>query len=417
MYRVREEVKKAQVDRKKLMQAEAELKAAKEKAKEYIDKQVQDVITKAEAKGAEMIQIVEATCQRHMEILHENQHYTDRRLMQLQSRWGTPSVKKPRETQHEMPSFYYSSLCFKPGSCQMNSSCFGYASFCDNKICGLKLINEFGSFQYAQGIAANQAGSLVVVDYGAKKAEVFSSDKSKFKSQFYLRSPSVVYNDGSYFNVSNDETLAQPISVAVTSKGKFCVTVDKDQVKIFSPSGRYESTFQSNGHHGQITTTPDDTIITCNDKGYINVHRSGNNSSHIINFMHGSVLGNYQIMETYKIDPCNIDQVASNGKQIVYTSAEKNKVFAIDFKTGQALWSLDTVFPLGICYECKSNTLLIAGNSKERGKHVIEQYCSTTGRLISRLATGLFNPLAMTVTHDNRLLVADVKTVKVYEIH
>ena len=414
MDRVQEEVKKAKEGEQKLSEAEMKLKAAKEKATKDIKKQVQDVMAKAEAKGDEMIERVEATCQQHMKILQENQHHTKERLTRLQNvHSATQNVvdtaadhvymkqhaslvdkmEKLCVTQHEAPSSDYSSLCSYSGPCQMNSLCFGHAALYGNKLSGLKLVHEFGSFQKAVGTAATQTNLLAVVDYEATKTEVFSCNSGEFKSQFCLGSSS----DGCTY-----ETLVKPVSVAVTSEGKFCVTDTGSKVKIFSPSGRNESTFHSNGS-GQITTTPDDKIIT------------GNNNTHEIAVFQ-SVGENYKKMKTHKTGPYQINSIASNGKQIVYTTGSDGKVCAIDFETGQALWSLDIVFPLGICYEHKSNTLLIAGNAKKQGKFTIQQYCSTTGRLISRLATGLCNPYAMTVTHDNKLLVADRKTVKVYEI-
>ena len=414
MDRVQEEIKKAKEGEQKLSEAEKKLQAAKEKVTKDIKKQVQDVIAKAEANGDEMIQRVEITCQQHMKILQENQHHTKERLTRLQNvHSATQNVvdtaadhvymkqhaslvdkmEKLCLTQHEAPSSDFHYLQFNPVPFPPNSPWFDDDKTYGKQICGLKLVHEFGSFQKAQGIAANQAGLLAVVDSKAKKAQVFQCENSEFKSQFYLGSSSTGHTK---------EISLEPFQVAVNSEGKFCITVDGGHVKIFSPSGRYEMAFQSYTT-GPIATTPDNKIIT------------GNRDSHEINVFQ-SAGENYKIMKTHKIGPYKIQCIASNGKQIVYTTGRHGKVCAIDFETGQALWSLDMVLPLGICYEYKSNTVLIAGNAKELGKNVIEQYCSTTGRLISRLATGLFNPYAMTVTYDNKLLVADRKTVKVYEI-
>ena len=64
---------------------------------------------------------------------------------------------------------------------------------------------------------------------------------------------------------------------------------------------------------------------------------------------------------------------------------------------------INTCIVLGICYELKSNNLLVAGGSHKPGQSEIYQYCSSTGHLISYLAYGLFVPCAMTTTHDNQL--------------
>ncbi len=92
-----------------------------------------------------------------------------------------------------------------------------------------------------------------------------------------------------------------------------------------------------------------------------------------------------------------------------------NSIHVIDFVTGQLIWSVDMVVPGDICYEPNTDAIMVVGGSTTRGNCVINQYCSTTGHLISCLANSLYNPLAMTVG-DSKLFVADWKTVKVYTI-
>ena len=414
MDHIQEEVKKEREDERKLSEAELKLQAAKEKVTNDIKKHTEEVMAKVEAKRDEMIQLVEATCRQHMNILQEKQNHTKERLMRLRNvHSATQNVvdtaadhvyvkqhaslidkmEKLCATQQEAPSLDFRSLCFNPAPFPPNSPWFGDALLHGNKICSLELVNEFGSFQKAQGIAATQTGLLAVVDALVKKAEVFVCENGEFKRQFVL---------GASSDKPTDATLTTPFRVAVTSEEKFCVTDTGGKIKIFSSSGKYERTFQSSGT-GVITTTPDDTIITCNDiRHEIAVYQS--------------VDEDYKIMTIHKTDQPRISNITSNGKQIVYTTGSAGKVFAIDFEIGQALWSLNMVMPLGICFEHKSSTLLIAGNSKVQGNFAIDQYCSTTGRLISRLATKLWNPYAMTVTHDNKVVVADEKTVKIYEI-
>ena len=161
---------------------------------------------------------------------------------------------------------------------------------------------------------------------------------------------------------------------------------------------KYERTLPSNGD--KITTTPDDMIVVgSQSRGDISVYQSSG-----------------ELLKTHAIDSNNIQDIASNGKQIAYTTGSEGNVCVIDFESGQTLWTLDMVFPLGVCYAPGSNSLLVAGNAKTRGKFSIEQYCSISGCLISRVASGLFNPFAMNTTRDKKLLVADGKTVKVYQI-
>ncbi len=111
-----------------------------------------------------------------------------------------------------------------------------------------------------------------------------------------------------------------------------------------------------------------------------------------------------------------MENIASNGKQIAFTTSNKgNSIHVIDFVTGQLIWKVDMVMPIGICYGPNTDTVMVAGGSTKLNQFVINQFCSKTGRLISRLASGLHNPYAMTAG-DNKLFVADRKTVKVYKI-
>ena len=120
-------------------------------------------------------------------------------------------------------------------------------------------------------------------------------------------------------------------------------------------------------------------------------------------------------VRTYQID---IEHIASNGKQNAFTTRQQEpyKVCVTDFVTGQTSWTLYMVHPLGVCYEKKSNTLLVAGGPKIQQRFPVGQYCSRAGHLILRLASGLFIPLAMTVTQDSKLVVSYGKTVKIYNI-
>ena len=279
--------------------------------------------------------------------------------------------------QSEVPSMNMGSVQVNPGSSLQNTSQFVQVGANIKNKDRLKLISECGIFQQAMDVAVTRTGLLAVVDYLGRDASIYRKDNANFKRQYNL-------------NVTG------PLAVAATSEGKFFVS-DNGLVKVFSPNGRYESTWPGSVHAGRITTTPDDLIVIGNIIGAISVHQS-----------------NGELIRTHKVDCRYFGDIASNGKQIAFTTGYTGKVCVIDFVTGHTLWTVDMVMPRGICYE-QRGFLLVAGGSKKSGESVIYRYHWRNGRLISCLASGLYVPCSMTVTHDNKLVVADAKTVKVYK--
>ena len=449
---IQEEMKGRKKEKQELDEIERTLQAAKEKAESGIKKQVQQVMSKVKAKECQMMALVETNYQKNLKTLREKQNHKEDTINQLENVHSTAQSEIDTAADHnllqrhaslvdqmdslclapqtEMPSLDMDSLIFHPGSGLQDMSWFGHvgayrqpllvkaktrqtespsmnvdsvrvnpgsslpstsqishAGTNSKNTCKLKLISEFGEFQLAMGVAVTITGLLAVVDYDARDVSIYHKDNGNFKRQYSLGS--------SQYN----ENVTKPRAVAVTSEGKFFIS-DFDVVKVFSPDGRYVRSWPKSVNAATITTTPDDMIVIggSSQKG-ISVHQS-----------------NGELIRTHQADCENIKGIASNGKQIAFTTGWRGKVYVIDFVTGRTLWTVDMECPLGICYEQKSNTLLVAGGSLFSGQHVIQQYCSTTGRLISRLASGLLYPWAMTTTHDNNLVVADENTVKVYQI-
>ena len=451
MNQVQEEMKRAKEEKQALSEMERKLQAAKETAKKDINKRVQQVITEVEAKKREMVVLVETNYQHNMTTLRKKQNHADDLINRLENVHSTAqnvidTAADQNLLQHaslvdqmdnlclthqsEEPFLDLDSLVFHPGSGLQDMSWFGHVnSYRQNpeaktttpqtesssidmgsvqvnpgsslqntsqvshvganskNTCKLKLISEFGEFKRALGVAATRSGLLAVVDYNAKDVSIYRKDNGDFKHQYGLGSS------------RSNGNVTSPIAVAVTSDGKFFIS-DNGVVKVFLPDGTYERSWPKSVHASRITTTPDDMIVIgSHKKEVISVHQS-----------------NGELIRTHQADCNGIADIASNGKQIAFTTGDKGKVCVIDFVTGQTLWTVDMVCPRSICYEQKSNTLLVAGGSLFPGQHVIQQYCSTTGRLISHLASDLYWPWAMTTTHDNKLVVADRKTVKVYQI-
>ncbi|XP_072047881.1 uncharacterized protein [Amphiura filiformis] len=405
---VKQKMTKVEADEKKLNEMERKLQAAREQAKKDIEKRVQEVVSGAEAKGKEMTAAVEATYRLRIETLTGMQNQTSELVTRLhnvhtatqnvvdtaadhifmkQHNLLVDKMNKLCISQHEMPSSDLVNLQFNPGSGTVSSSGLGEVVADGNRKCELKLVYEFGAFKQAQGVAVTQTDLLAVVDYEVKEVVIYRYVSGEYKRQFNLGSSAD----------SPDDKITQKI--AVTSEGRFFVTYSGRIVKVFSPSGTYEKTLTGVGD--RITTTPDDMIVIGSSAtGVITVHQSDG-----------------ELIRKHHVGSKHIADIASNGKQIAFTTGSKgNSIHVIDFVTGQAIWRVDMIMPLGICYEPNASTLLVAGGSNTLGQFVLEQFCSTTGCLISRLASGLCNPYAMTVTHDSKLVIADRKTIKFYSI-
>ncbi len=404
---VGEEIQKGKRKLKDLDYAEREMNAAEQQALRDIKKRAHDIIAEVVSKEKEMIKRVKTTYEEHKNIFDEKQNDMKDKVAQLQNVHAATRDLLDTAPDHVCVRKYKTlvgkmddglkikdvvtpddlgSLHFRAGPGPVNPSWFGDVMIRGNKVCGLKLVQEFGPFECASGVAVNQAGLIAVVDRLDDKVSIHREVGGEYKHQFCLGYSSQML------------TITKPIRVAVTSQGEFFVTdsrnvVDEFVTKVFSSSGEYKKTVAHVGN--RITITSDDMIVTSNSKtGVIAVHQSD-----------GKLIRKHR-RASFK----NVTDITSNGKQIVFTTyhpdqPENDKLCAVDLVTGQIIWSVNIYMPGGVCYEPTSNTILVGAGPLHRG--VLYQVCSTTGRLISRLEGGFVNPLKLTMTHDNRLLVAD----------
>ena len=266
----------------------------------------------------------------------------------------------------------------------------------------LVLSSEFGvgSFQKAQGIAVTHNGLLAVADSRANHVGVYCLEDSKYKRSFQLGA-----GDGG----SSDGKITRPLDVGITSDGKFLV-IDSSMVKLYSNDGRFEKAFRTglqdiddlSAPQGVTTTGSNgNDIIVIADLGrqVITLHKTS---------------GAFIRMLKVDIDPRN--RIATNGRHIFFTNYQEGKLCAIDFQSGEKVQQLDIPRVTAICLDEKSGSMILGRNDGSQGSGVIEQYCMTTGKLVARLASGLYAALGMTITDDDQLIVADMISVKVYSI-
>ncbi len=391
---------------KRLYDVEKQVQAAVETALSDIDGRADAIIAQVEATRTAMKGRVNEIRGKHMKTVGDQRNVsTDlkKRLNNVQSDFHdivdnaanhlyvkqhdslVDKMEKLCITKHDTGTLDLACLHFNSGSDSVSPEWFGKVVESDHREQKLTLVTEFGAFEQAGSVAKTKTGLLAVVDK-LEEVVIYRDHNGEYKRHMRLGD-------------SDDDPsgkLTNPFKIAVTSDDKFLVS-DNGQVKVFSSTCKFEKTLPIGG--ARIITTPDDRIvISSNIRRDITVYQS-----------------NGELLQTHTINSDDIQDIASNGKQIAYTTVNENKVCVIDIESGQELWSLDMTFPLGICYEQRCNSLLVAGGSSIKGNFFIQQRCSITGRLISRVASRLFNPFALTTTHDGLVLVADLGTVKVYK--
>ncbi len=407
--KVEQERKKLEDDDKILADMEETLEAGREVAEESVKKQLQVIVSEAEAKAKDMIADIQSKCQLQMETLKEKRHHTSdmithlnnvRSSFQAVADTATDHVYVKRHTslfdrmnklcitvnQHGMPSPNLATLDFQPGSGAITLPSFGKVVGYNENMYELKLVHEFGTFQQAQDIVQTKTGVLAVVDPPADEVSIYDKE---CKQQFSL----------GVSTTNPEEKVTRPFSVAITAENEFLVAQKGHVIKMFSQSGSYKKTLTDAGD--RLATTPDGMMLTgSSSRKFLSIHRSDG-----------------RLIQKHKLDCETISGIATNGKHIALTTGKAgNSVHAIDFETGQEVWKRTLAIPRAICYERNSNTLLVS-SGETLGHFKIGQYCSMTGNLLAYLALGLYNPLAITVSQDGKkILVADVKTVKVYNV-
>ena len=359
-------IQKIKNDEQILNEKKRKIESATLQAEKDVQKRVQEIVAEVEAHGKEMIASIRETCPRQTKIIQENLNHTRDKLTRLQNLESVTKnaintaadhvymkqhssltdqmeklfVTSPVESPHETPSPDLDSVRFYPGSCPTDIlPLFGNAVVYGNKMCRLKLITELvcgtsTKFQQARAVATTSTGLLAVVDTGAKDVFVYGNDNGEYK-----------YLSSSAQTGKSNGSVTKPIAVTTTSDGKLFIS-DYGVIKVFSAEGPYEKSWSKSAVASRITSTPDDMIVICRRR-LITVYRS-----------------NGDWVRTHETSYKSIRGIASNGKQIAFTTYDPDKVCVLDFVTGQTLWTVDMVCPLGICYEQRSNTILVAGGSK-----------------------------------------------------
>ena len=270
----------------------------------------------------------------------------------------------------------------------------------------LELFFAFQGLQSCvQNISTNESGSVLAV-----------SERSGNVVHVCHRQANGEYERKFCLNVPKDYGTG-PCLVTIKEDRGFFVARDR-AIHMYSAAGDYLKSglnvrCETNGRPSDsdlsficITSTPDGRIILGDFKGV-----SSKLSALEIRTPDGNLI------RTIPMDTFPVDIAAVDNNRIALVSWEISNVFIIDLKSGTTQnFPLGKAFqPKSVCYDKKTESLLIGGMNK-KGDGVIRQYSATSGRSIAQIEQGFKNPCAVTPAGSNVLLVGDENTVQLFKM-
>ena len=265
-------------------------------------------------------------------------------------------------------------------------------------------VAEVGSFRLAADIVPRSNDSFVVHDM--KKQKVYNIAKNYALE--YFKEAHLPKSSGN-----------EPINgVAVTSQGRYLVARES-HIDVYSPSRAYEGQFNFRSTGGKIHDQGyrcASRIAVMNDGTDRVVIGDERNLTLIIVSVKEVVLRVFQI----SVSPMRICTMA-NG-MVAVSNWREGKLCIVDIESGKEVHVLKIPQILAACYHAPLDCLLVGRNMMQDengqevpGSGVIEQYCTSTGRFVGRIAGGLYYPQDLAITGD-LLAVADCKSVKVMRV-
>ena len=242
----------------------------------------------------------------------------------------------------------------------------------------------------------------------------------------YRRQLNGEYKKKKSITLSKKVTAKSPTCIAVSADGKFLVARGV-WLELYSFTGEYEGTFDfkpglsESGKNICKNLRPNWVFIE-KDIGLLVGDWVNSN---IVHFSHDGIF-----MDAIPV-PHPIRCITSMSDGLIAASNwRKSKVLIIDIKSKQTVSTLEIENANAICFHEKSDTLLVGRCLKrqEDGNNidvdgstgVIEQYCLSTGTLVARIferRDGAHSyPQDIILTHDGRLIVADLDVVRVFDI-
>ena len=277
----------------------------------------------------------------------------------------------------------------------------------------LELVQEFGEFAFATGIASKPNGLLAVCDSSSNPIQftLYRNKNSQYKKHCNFKVLKAVRD--------------APLDIVLSQEDKYLVTKCAAGFDIYSKDGKYEKTVSvTDPKSGQKLDIVTGSITTTRDGRILAGSRIQAEDSVTRIVTAHDVAGTLLKTIPVSITPLRIASI--RGTHVAVSNGHRGKVCVYDLQSGKETLNLDIPMSAGICYDEESECMLIgrftvAKKDKKdiavSGSGVIEQYCSVTGKHVASVAQELQNPIGISLTEDNMVLVTDKTTVKLYQMH
>ena len=261
------------------------------------------------------------------------------------------------------------------------------------KVRRTKLIQTLDGFVGARNVAGSISGSLAVCDFGSKEVLTYQKVNGVYELAMCL---------------SLEHSNKKPVDVHFIEPTGTLQVATGSTIETFTHDGTYTNSTQMGCKDvSSIAMTSDSRILA---------------SDHVGDIIMELDKGSNKIREIKTpIKPYYMTLI--HDTHMAMSDGRSGKVSVMNMESGQETLRIDIPGVRALCYDELTDCLLIA-SSKSTGKPgqmkintgTIEQYNCTTGELVACIENGLFSPHGMKITPDGHLVVADKKTVKIYEL-
>lgn len=128
---------------------------------------------------------------------------------------------------------------------------------------------------------------------------------------------------------------------------------------------------------------------------------------------------NGELLRTFNVEISPRGHMATNDREIAIInsgSLSYGKLCVLNFHTGEDLWCIDDIPGVaGVCFDDASGSLLITRNTADDAG-IIEQYCSSTGAFIGRLADEIERPDDLTIFCGDKIAISNKTYIQIFGI-
>ena len=269
-------------------------------------------------------------------------------------------------------------------------------------------VQDLGQFLYVKSLASNSKGMLAVGSFNRQRDGVvtlFHKEDSRFMIQHQ-------------FEV--DCSKEMKMNIALDNNDNILLVMETAKFDVYSANGICQKTvsleFLTQHRIGpkalSIRTTTDSKILIGSafarhvEVRFVTIHSA-----------------EYALLKTIPISIIPLCIADIRGTHVAVGDPYSNKVCVYDLQSGKETRNFDIPGAASICYSQQSDCMLIGRVTlnehltPDHGTGTIDQFCSTTGKLVTPLAKDVKAfPDGMALVDDDTLAVSDALTVKLCKL-